>query len=107
MSAKDEWARLEDLLKRWGSRPSRRTEAREIVHSIAAAAVAEARAPLVEILRAVEWGVWKDGRRFCPSCFTVSTIYAHRGDVAVTHNAAWDHGHATHCPLAAALKETP
>jgi len=55
------------------------------------AAVAEARAPLVEALRAVEW-VPLDNRRVCASC-----------------GGRWDEGHKPKCNLAAALaavKET-
>ena len=65
-------------------------EAKDLTEAYAAAAVAEARAPLVEALRAVEW-VPLDNRRVCVSC-----------------GGRWDEGHKPRCNLAAALaKETP
>ena len=64
------------------------------MRQVAAAAVAEARAPLVEALRAVEWvrhGCDYEKNSWCPACDT-EELYSHAPD----------------CPLAAALaKETP
>jgi len=71
------------------------------IDAYAAAAVAEARAPLVEILRAVEWPEIHHRTaiigRLCPSCGNW------KGDDP-DHNY-----HEADCPLAAALaaKETP
>ena len=63
-------------------------------NDLARAAVAEARAPLVEALRAVEWvrhGCEYEKNSWCPACDTEE-----------------HYGHAPDCPLAAALaKETP
>ena len=99
MNAKDEareqLRRLVDegLIKTTGH-AQRREDA---LDAYAAAAVAEARAPLVEALRAVEWhrGSAKWGTittDVCPSC----------GETEIE-------GHTPDCPLAAALaaKETP
>jgi wobble nucleotide-excising tRNase len=66
----------------------------EYADAYAAVAVAEARAPLVEALRAVEWvrhGCEYEKNSWCPACDTEE-----------------HYGHAPDCPLAAALaKETP
>jgi len=68
----------------------RLAETRVLLDAAVLAAVAEARAPLVEALRAVEW-VPLDNRRVCVSC-----------------GGRWDEGHKPRCNLAAALaKETP
>jgi len=69
-------------------------ELRDAINAYAAAAVAEARAPLVEALRAVEWvrhGCEYEKNSWCPACDTEE-----------------HYGHAADCPRAAALaKEVP
>ena len=66
-----------------------------------AAAVAEARAPLVGLLKSIEWQSYR-GHLVCPSCNGATIPWLRDGKLQPP-------GHAADCPLAAALaaKETP
>jgi len=83
LDSRDGWATME--VKEKGIK---------LIKALTAHAVAEARAPLVEALRAVEWvrhGCEYEKNSWCPACDTEE-----------------HYGHAADCPLAAALaKETP
>jgi len=94
MNAKDGARKIVDDFLVRHSTPHMRSRFRAAIDAEIAHAVAEARAPLVEALRAVEWvrhGCEYEKNSWCPACDTEE-----------------HYGHAPDCPLAAALaKETP
>jgi len=75
-------------------------EAKDLTEAYAAAAVAEARAPLVGLLKSIEWQSYR-GHLVCPSCNGATIPWLRDGKLQPP-------GHAADCQLAAALaKETP